>query len=139
VISQVDSEVWRGPRPGVLDYDSISAKFASVLSLEGLAEDVEEARGMPKVKLISFPITFCEIYFTGITQTYLAEIELAIMSSAKPLLIHCQHGQDRTGLVVGAYRVARSSWTKDAAWQEALKYGYRDWLNFGLNKNWKLL
>jgi protein tyrosine/serine phosphatase len=55
----------------------------------------------------------------------------------KPVLLHCEHGEDRTGLAVAAYRVVVSGWTKDEAMDEALKFGYRNWLNYGLNKTWR--
>jgi hypothetical protein len=38
--------------------------------------------------------------------------------------------------VVAAYRVVSCDWSKEAAMDEALRFGYRDWLNFGLNRTW---
>lgn len=35
-------------------------------------------------------------------------------------LVHCTHGQDRTGLVVGALRVEQFGWSKHQAWKEML-------------------
>ncbi len=35
-----------------------------------------------------------------------------------PVLLHCQHGADRTGLISALYRVLYQSWTKDAALAE---------------------
>jgi protein tyrosine/serine phosphatase len=52
------------------------------------------------------------------------------------VLVHCEHGEDRTGLAIAAWRVRACKWTKEAAMAEALKYGYRRWLNYGLNKTW---
>jgi protein tyrosine/serine phosphatase len=57
----------------------------------------------------------------------------------KPVLVHCQHGQDRTGLVIAAYRVRIMGWSKDQSMNEALAFGYRNWLNYGLNKTWEEL
>lgn len=133
---QVDAGVWRGPRPQPVDFDLIKSKFLAVLSLEGLAEDIKEQKELSPVTVLSFPISFWEIYFTGITQQKLRSILDAIEKAPKPLLVHCQHGQDRTGLVIAAYRV-RHGWTKDAAMEEALKFGYRDWINLGLKQTWE--
>lgn len=33
-------------------------------------------------------------------------------------LVHCTHGQDRTGLIVGMYRVLHEGWTKERAYAE---------------------
>ncbi|WP_342065425.1 dual specificity protein phosphatase family protein [Caballeronia concitans] len=41
-----------------------------------------------------------------------------------PILIHCQHGADRTGLVSALYRVVYQGWTKQQAEDELLHGGY---------------
>ena len=42
----------------------------------------------------------------------------------KPVLIHCRHGSDRTGLIVALYRILYQNWTKEDALEEMLKGGY---------------
>jgi tyrosine-protein phosphatase SIW14 len=139
MISQVDEYVWRGPRPTAQELPSIAAKFKTVLSLEGIAEDAKEAKELPGLVLVSQPISTWEIYVAGITQDRLRKIVADISNAAKPILVHCQHGQDRTGLVIAAYEVIVRGWTKNAAMTEALAFGYRNWLNYGLNKTWENL
>ena len=139
MISPVDLGVYRGPRPQSGDMSVIKAQFASVISLEGIEEDKKEIVELAPVQVTSFPISPIEIYIRGISQDRLAEILQSIMSSRKPLLVHCQHGQDRTGLVIAAYRVDTCAWTKERAMAEALSFGYRKWLNFGLNMTWQHL
>jgi hypothetical protein len=107
-----------------------------VISLEGLAEDEREAVELEPTGVISRPISAWQIYAIGITQGALEVILETIAQAPKPALVHCQHGQDRTGLVVAAYRVVSCDWSKEAAMDEALRFGYRDWLNFGLNRTW---
>jgi protein-tyrosine phosphatase len=41
-----------------------------------------------------------------------------------PVLIHCHHGSDRTGLVIAMYRIVYQNWTKDAAIDELRNGGY---------------
>lgn len=137
-LSQVDADVWRGSRPEPNDFASIRAKFRTIVSLEGLEEDKKEADELVPACVISQPIVFSEIYITGISQLKLETITTQLVSSdlAKPILVHCQHGEDRTGLVVAAYRVKYNDISVEDAWKEALKFGYRNWLNFGLNRTW---
>ena len=134
MICQVDKGVWRGPRP--TDYDAIRREFLSVISLEGLQEDAKEKIALNTVLVMSEPITFDEIYIRGITQVYLNAILQQVMIVPKPVYVHCQHGEDRTGLVIAAYRVRQCGWTKEHAMEEARGHGYRWWLNFGLNRTW---
>jgi protein tyrosine/serine phosphatase len=41
-----------------------------------------------------------------------------------PVLLHCHHGSDRTGLVIAMYRIVYQNWTKDAAIDELRNGGY---------------
>jgi tyrosine-protein phosphatase SIW14 len=137
VFSVVDNEVWRGPRPQAENFDAIKNQFKTVLSLEGPDEDAKEIVELAPITVISRPISLVEIYATGISQVVLNETVLLIQSVEKPILVHCQHGEDRTGLIIAAYRVRVNGWMKGKAMAEALHFGYRDWLNFGLNRTWK--
>lgn len=51
-------------------------------------------------------------------------------------LVHCTHGQDRTGYLIGRYRVLVDGWNKDAAYTEMLKYGFHPELH-GLHEAWE--
>src|SRR5262245_9585355 len=42
----------------------------------------------------------------------------------RPLIIHCQHGADRTGALVALYRVVVQGWTKEKAVEEMTQGGY---------------
>jgi protein tyrosine/serine phosphatase len=50
--------------------------------------------------------------------------------------IHCEHGQDRTGLIIGCYRVLKNGWNHDQAWTEMLAYGFHPEL-LGLTLFWE--
>jgi protein tyrosine/serine phosphatase len=40
----------------------------------------------------------------------------------KKVFLHCAHGSDRTGCMVGIWRVTRDGWDYPAAYQEMRKY-----------------
>ncbi len=42
----------------------------------------------------------------------------------QPVLVHCQHGADRTGTMCALYRIAVQGWTKKQAIEEMTKGGY---------------
>lgn len=50
-----------------------------------------------------------------------------------PVLVHCQHGADRTGSMCAIYRIAVQGWTKEEAIREMTKGG------FGFHKVWRNL
>lgn len=43
------------------------------------------------------------------------------------IFLHCQRGQDRTGMVVALYRISREGWTDQQAIREAENLGMRFW------------
>jgi protein tyrosine phosphatase (PTP) superfamily phosphohydrolase (DUF442 family) len=50
---------------------------------------------------------------------------LAIIATApKPILIHCQHGADRTGFMSAIYRIVVQGWSKKEAMDELLNGDY---------------
>lgn len=52
---------------------------------------------------------------------------LKIIKNRKgPILIHCQHGSDRTGAIVAMYRIVFQNWSKEEAIKElkSEKYGF---------------
>jgi len=51
---------------------------------------------------------------------------LQIVTNSKrcPVLVHCQHGADRTGTMCAVYRVAVQGWSKEEALKEMAKGGF---------------
>jgi len=45
-----------------------------------------------------------------------------------PVYVHCQHGADRTGCMIGIYRVQVQGWSFSQAWEEMRQYGFKPWL-----------
>jgi len=41
----------------------------------------------------------------------------------RPVFLHCKHGEDRTGMVVAAYRISREGWARERAEEEAEQRG----------------
>lgn len=65
-----------------------------------------------------------------------AEALLAGATADDVWLVHCTHGQDRTGLVIGRYRVLHDGWTKDAAYAEMLANHFHPELH-GVHEAWE--
>ena len=59
-------------------------------------------------------------------------LQIATDPKRTPVLVHCQHGSDRTGAMVAAYRIVVEGWSKDAAVEEmtSQKFGFHEvWTN----------
>lgn len=42
----------------------------------------------------------------------------------QPVLVHCKHGSDRTGMMIAIYRIAYQGWSKQQAIDEMIHGGY---------------
>lgn len=51
-------------------------------------------------------------------------LRIAIDPEQRPVLIHCTHGADRTGLMVAAYRMVVQDWSEADAEREMIRGGY---------------
>ena len=60
-------------------------------------------------------------------------LRIATTPALQPVLVHCQHGSDRTGIMVAIYRVAFEGWTKARATDEMINGG------FGFDPMWQNL
>lgn len=49
-----------------------------------------------------------------------------LIQAGKKVYVHCTHGRDRTGLVIGAYRLMYEGWKLDQVTAERKTYGV-DW------------
>lgn len=51
-------------------------------------------------------------------------LSVVLDESKRPLLVHCAHGEERTGAVIAAYRVVALGWEPAAAAKEAVSLGF---------------
>ena len=54
----------------------------------------------------------------------IVEALLIIKNRQGPIVIHCKHGADRTGLIAALYRIVFQDWDKEAAIDELENGGY---------------
>ena len=60
-------------------------------------------------------------------------LRIVTTPALQPVLVHCQHGSDRTGTMVAIYRIAFEGWTKAQATDEMINGG------FGFHPMWQNL
>lgn len=105
---QVDARIWRSSQPTPHDFRHLRQQgIGEVLCLRRWHSDKHEAPGM---KLHHIRMNAGEIRDEDIVAA------LRVMVSAeKPLLVHCFHGSDRTGVVVAMYRMVVQNWPREKA------------------------
>ncbi|HEY9777997.1 MAG TPA: dual specificity protein phosphatase family protein [Planktothrix sp.] len=51
-------------------------------------------------------------------------LDVLLAAGDEPVFVHCLHGMDRTGTVIGAHRMVAEDWEKERAYEEMLKHGF---------------
>jgi protein tyrosine/serine phosphatase len=97
-----------------------------------ISEELSDAKAQ-KITVLRYPMSAFEPAvssdFDHMIDTIMTKLD---DPSLMPIYVHCAHGQDRTGLVIGLERVIDEGWTPKAAHDEMLKLGFHP-LFEGLN------
>ena len=103
----------------------------NVAEYEG-TDDPARALGMTVVEL---PI---DTLHQTLLKPSLLTLSNAVNSITPGTYVHCSHGQDRTGIVIGCLRIWRDGWTNSDAYDEMRAHGFHPSL-VGLQERWNHL
>ncbi len=117
---RIEDGLYRGAQPSADGFRQLTGLgVRTVLDLAGGAGDDRYAPG-GTVKLFHVPMSAWGLHDDLVAKA------LRIMADPqnRPLMVHCQHGADRTGALVALYRVVVQGWTKEQAVREMNEGGY---------------
>lgn len=126
----VSPGVFRGGRPeevGVKALAQLGVK--TILNLDNDTNAVRIESEIAKsihIKMISMPMSS----FWAPKDKQVDQILSALNDAERPVFVHCKYGQDRTGLIVGLYRVEHQEWSPEQAYTEMLELGFHQSLIF---------
>jgi hypothetical protein len=123
------SALWRGAKPDVIGAKwLIENGVASIVNLELLHDD------LAILKSIETTMTATVEYYKlrdweplvvlnpSKTDTNVAKFIAIAMKAPKPLYVHCRSGQNRTGVMVAAYRIIVENMSVEKATEEMKSY-----------------
>jgi protein tyrosine/serine phosphatase len=123
-LHQVAGNFYRSAQPDAQGFKTLATQYGvkAVISLRAFNSDEPLTRGL-NLRLARFPIHTWHIEREDVVGALRA---LRQVVSKEPVLLHCQHGADRTGLITALYRIVYENWSKQAALEEMLngKFGY---------------
>ena len=109
-LHKLNDSVYRSEQPnkkGFAELESLGIK--TVINFRRKVDDAKRARET-SIHLERLPLKAAELQ-----DSHIIEALRLIESSAKPVLIHCWHGSDRTGAIAAAYRIVIEDWPKEKA------------------------
>jgi protein tyrosine/serine phosphatase len=125
--------IWRGGQPSDAGWRWLCGQGIEAvvkLNTENEGSDFDaKALGMTIARI---PMPWWRQVIYRPAQDDLVEAVKVIVQNS---FIHCEHGQDRTGIVVACYRLSQG-WSKDDAWLEMIAHGFHESLG-GLWRAWQ--
>src|SRR5215467_6734158 len=115
-LHRVEDNFFRGAQPDANGFKALASTYGvhTVISLRAFNSDEPLARGLD-LKLVRIRMNTWNIERNDVVA---ALQNLRRASRNAPVLLHCQHGADRTGMISALYRVLYQGWSKDAALDE---------------------
>lgn len=127
-VGRVAPGVLRGAEPGKEGYVTLKAMgVKTVIDMRTTANEKKavETAGM---NAVAIPI---EMTRDGLKEKVDKVVALMADPANHPVYVHCRHGQDRTGIVVAAFRMKQQGWSLADAETEMQAFGFNDiWVNF---------
>jgi len=130
--SQVDPHLYRGAQPtpeGFRRLADLGVKTVVNLRAQGRTRRAEERKLVESLGMrwVSLPM---RSYWRPTDAQVQAFLELVSDPARQPVFVHCEKGEDRTGSLVAAYRIAQQGWASEQAYIEALALGLAAWNPF---------
>src|SRR5271167_1814587 len=122
---EVSPGIYRGARPdavGLMALARIGVK--TDLDLEDATSVVQQETGVAQsmgMKVISKPMSG---FWTPDDKEVDEILSILDDSANYPIFVHCEHGEDRTGLIIGLYRVFHQGWKPATAYTEMKTDGF---------------
>lgn len=126
--SEVDPGVYRGGQPTAegVRYLVDRLHVRTFVKLNSYAEgDSDNIAAALGARVYCLPINLTQQTIGEPSQLNIIRAEA--MMCVGPVFVHCQHGQDRTGLVVALWRRDFDHWSKARAEKEMMAHGFHPW------------
>ena len=121
-LHRITPTLYRSAQPRHDDVAALKALgIETVLSFRSYNSDERAFRGHPEIALERVRIDTWSINDDEVLRALIA---IRKAERKGPVLIHCWHGADRTGVVAAVYRMALQGWSKEDALHEMFRGGY---------------
>jgi tyrosine-protein phosphatase SIW14 len=120
--------IWRGAAPSAAGLQKLKARgIRTIIDLR------IEKKGQKEEEATAKALGFTRLRIPmGSEAPTKKQIQLLFSTLEKagsaPVFVHCQHGADRTGAMIGLWRVTHQGWDFETTWKEMRKYGFKPWL-----------
>lgn len=123
---EISQGLYRSGRPTKAGLERAHEDYGirTIINLENSSYNIRRERGWAEdldIRFYSLPMNASQ---TPRDETVNEALRLMADESNHPLLIHCKRGRDRTGLIVGLYRVEHEGVAAEDAYEEMKDLGF---------------
>jgi protein tyrosine/serine phosphatase len=122
---QVNDWLYRSGQPQPEEFVEIeNFGIKSIVSLRWSSDIIRKERKLvesTKMNLYCIPLSYWILPTRKEIDKFLSIVD---ETANHPILVHCFHGSDRTGMFIAMYRMAREGWSADAAYEEMKSCGF---------------
>jgi len=121
-----EGKIYRGSQPTAEEIEDLKHNgVKTIVKLNTADLEMERAKtGELGMRLMEIPLNARNVG----TSKSCADVERAFEAMTDPInwpvYVHCDHGRDRTGFLVGLYRERAQGWTYQSVSEELEKYGH---------------
>lgn len=121
-LNQVTPFLYRSAQPDAAGFANMATTL-KVKTVIDLRESQTDAAYLGDSKIRPFYVPMNALHITN-EQIIAALTLIRAHQGEGPILVHCQHGADRTGVVIAMYRIIFQGWSKAQAIDEMKNGGY---------------
>ena len=121
-LNQVTPNIYRSAQPDSTGFANMAKKL-KLKTVIDLRESQTDAAYLGSTKIKPYYVPMNAMHIT--TDQVVAALKLIKAHEGEgPILVHCLHGADRTGVVIAMYRIIYQGWTKSQAIDEMENGGF---------------
>ena len=119
---EVTPNLFRGGQPKLAGYDNLKRMGVDIVVDLRISGEGNEKKDVTKAGMKFVPLRWHCMYPHD--EVFAKFLKLLRDNPGKKIFVHCRYGDDRTGMMIAAYRMADEGWTPSEARKEMQKFGF---------------
>jgi len=118
--AKISETLWRGAQPTAEGFAELKKRgVKTVVNLRSFHSDRDELAGLG----LQYVHIYCQAWNPD-DEDVLRFLKVVQNPENQPVFVHCQHGADRTGMMVAIYRMIEQGWPVEDAVAEVRNFGF---------------
>jgi len=118
--AKISDVLYRGEQPTATGFAELKKRgIKTIINLRSFHSDRSEMKGNG----LNYLHIYCKAWHPE-DEDVVTFLQVVKDPAHQPVFVHCQHGADRTGMMVAAYRIMEQGWSVEDAAKETHNFGF---------------